>query len=217
VPALALLLTVIAGNIMAQSRPPAPTDDTQLWNDIQITAPLNKKVDFLVTTTLRIGRDISFLVDRRVGVGFNIKAGKYLSFAPSYTNITMRPSEGRKVNENRLNFAATVSVPLGKFIISDRSLFERRIRQPLDSTRYRNRLQFGHPINLGKVKLGLIVSDEVFYDWSVDEWVRNRFLVGVSHAFNKQLTGELYYMRQNDGRSLPGDLHVIGTTIRVRP
>ncbi|MEJ7712427.1 MAG: hypothetical protein WKF84_21880 [Pyrinomonadaceae bacterium] len=58
----------------------------------------------------------------------------------------------------------------------------------------------------------MFVADEVFYDWSVDDWVRNRFTIGVSKVFNKTFTGDLYYMRQNDGRSRPGDLHVIGTT-----
>ena len=37
-----------------------------------------------------------------------------------------------------------------------------------------------------------------------NDWVRNRFSVGGSHAFNKHLTLEMYVMRQNDGRSRPG-------------
>ena len=64
--------------------------------------------------------------------------------------------------------------------------------------------------------LQLFASDEVFYDWSFDAWVRNRFAVGVSRKFNKYFTGDLYYMRQNDGRSRPGDLHIIGATYRLR-
>ena len=45
---------------------------------------------------------------------------------------------------------------------------------------------------------------------------RNRFSVGVIKEFNKQLAGELFYLRQNDGRARPGNLHVIGTTLRIR-
>lgn len=32
----------------------------------------------------------------------------------------------------------------------------------------------------------------------------------------ERYTGELYYLRQNDGRSRPGDLHVIGSVLRIR-
>jgi hypothetical protein len=59
-------------------------------------------------------------------------------------NIAMRPFERIKVNENRLTFAATVRIPCGKFTLSDRNQFERRLRL-INSTRYRNRFQIEHP------------------------------------------------------------------------
>jgi hypothetical protein len=62
----------------------------------------------------------------------------------------------------------------------------------------------------------LFVGDEVFYDWSIDRWVRNRFSVGGSKVFNKRFTQDVYYLRQNDGVSIPGDLNVIGTILRIK-
>jgi hypothetical protein len=192
-------------------------DDTQQWNDIQIAVPVTKQIDFTIYSTFRIGRDISHLVDRRIGAGFSFKVGKYLTLTPSYLNIVMRPFERVKVNENRLTFAATVRVPLGKFTLSDRNQFERRLRI-INSTRYRNRFQVEHPIKIGEVALQLFGSDEVFYDWNVNvnKWVRNRFAVGVSRKFNNNFTADVYYMRQNDGRARPGNLHIIGATYRIR-
>ena len=217
---LGLLILFIAlfffGNLLSTSAQILDEEDTQLWQDIQVAIPLSKEVDFDMYGTLRIGRDITHLVDRRIGTGFSFKVGKYLTLRPSYLNIVMRPSERRKINENRLSFPATLRLPLGKWLLTDRNLFERRLRFPLNSTRYRNRLQIEHPVKVGDMQLGLFASDEVFYDWSVDDWVRNRFAAGVSRKFNSHFTGELYYLRQNDGRSRPGDLHVIGVTYRVR-
>ena len=175
-----------------------------------------KQVDFNLYSTFRIGRDITHLVDRRVGAGFTFRVGKYLTLSPYYLNIVMRPSERRKVNENRLLFPITVRVPLGKFLISDRNQFERRLRFPINSTRYRNRLQVEHAIGPDGLALSLFVADEVFYDWSVNRWVRNRFSVGGIKVFNKHFTQDFYYLRQNDGVSIPGDLNVIGTTLRFR-
>ena len=67
-----------------------------------------------------------------------------------------------------------------------------------------------------KAKFTGYVSDEVFYDWSLHDWVRNRATLGASYTFNKHFTGDLYFMRQNDGRSRPGDINVIGTVLRFR-
>jgi hypothetical protein len=193
-----------------------PENDTQQWNDVQVSVPLNKGVDFILSGSFRFGRNVTHLVERRTGVAFAFKAGKYLTLSPAFVNIATRPAQGRKANERRLAFAATARLPLKKFTLTDRSTFERRVRFPADSSRYRNRLQLEHPLKVFKTSLQVFASDEVFYDWSVDDWVRNRFAVGLSRKFNQHFTGDFYYMRQTDGRSRPGDLHVIGATYRVR-
>jgi hypothetical protein len=110
----------------------------------------------------------------------------------------------------------TLRFNIEKFRFSDRNLFERRFRNPgITSTRYRNRLQVEHPLGRSELGFSLFVADEVFYDWSIDCWVRNRFTAGASKALNKHFTQDVYYLRQNDGVSVPGDLHVIGTTLRI--
>lgn len=213
---LMLFLAARLHTASGQAPPPTPEKDTQMWHDVQAAVAVSKEVDFNLYGGGRFGRDVTHLVDRRAGAGFTFKIGKYLTLAPWYLNIATRPSQGRKGNENRLHLAATVRFPAGRFIISDRNLFERRLRFPLNSTRYRNRFQVEHEVKPGGVQLNLFASDEVFYDWSVDDLVRNRFSAGVSRRFNRYLTTDLYYMRQNDGRSRPGDLHVIGVTYRLR-
>jgi Protein of unknown function (DUF2490) len=77
-------------------------------------------------------------------------------------------------------------------------------------------VQLEHPFKINKAKFTGYVLDEVFYDWSLHDWVRNRFSIGASHAFNKHFTLEVYGMRQNDGRTRPGDVNIIGTVMRFR-
>jgi len=208
------VLTALVVTAQAQL---APHTDTQFWNDVQIAIALNERVDFNLLGTLRVGRHISNFVDERVGVGFTFKINKHLTLAPNYLFIGMQPVANRKSFEHRITVPLTVRFPLGKFTLSDRNQFERRIRHPqVDATRYRNRLQVEHPIKLAGLKLQGFAADEVFYDWSVHDWVRNRFSVGVSRKFNRHLTLDLYYLRQNDGRTRPGDLDVIGAVYRIR-
>ena len=167
--------------------------------------------------TLRLGRDISRPVDERVGVGFTLRWGKYVTVSPNWLQIGMQPFRGRKVWESRVTLPVTLRFAAEKWRFSDRNQFERRWRNNgAKSWRYRNRFQVEHPVGSSKLALSLFVADEVFYDWSIDRWVRNRFSAGGIKVFNKHYTQEFYYLRQNDGVSLPGDLNVIGTTLRFR-
>lgn len=196
----------------------AQTDqtDNQFWTDVQLAVPVTNHFDFNLLGTLRVGRDFGRPIDERVGAGFTFRY-KSLQVSPNYLHIGMQPFAGRRVWENRLTFPVQVVFKLGDFQLSDRNQFERRFRNSgLKSTRYRNRFMVQHPIGAKDWRLSLYVADEVFYDWSVDRWVRNRFSVGGTKVFNSHFTQDLYYLRQNDGLSVPGDLNVLGTTLRFR-
>ena len=212
--AACFLLFVLGGLASAQI---IDRTDTQFWSDVQVAVPMTKDIDFNVLGTLRVGRDISRPVDERLGMGFTFRFGQHVQIAPNYLYIGTQPVRNRKGWESRLSLPVTLRFNVDKFRISDRNLFERRFRRPgINSTRYRNRLQVDHAVGPDKLNLSLFVADEVFYDWSLNRWPRNRFAVGGTRVFNKHFTQDIYYLRQNDGVSIPGDLHVIGTTLRVK-
>jgi hypothetical protein len=216
IPMLVLIgVLMCAVHVTAQSR--VPETDNQSWNDLQITVPMTKKVDFTTQITLRLGDNVTQTADQRWGIGFAFKPNKYLSFAPFYFHREARPPNGRHESEDRLTFGGAVRIPVGKFTVSDRNWFERRWRDPqVAAWRYRNRLQVEHPFQIDKKKFTWFVSGEVFYDWSLHVWPRDRFSGGVSHPFNKHLTLELFYMRQNDSHTRPGDLNIMGSAWRVK-
>jgi hypothetical protein len=201
----------------ATAQSPIPKSDNQSWNDLQITVPMTKKVDFTTQITLRLGDNVTQTADQRWGIGFVFKLNKYLSFNPFYFHREARPPNGRHESEDRVTLGATVRIPAGKFIISNRNWFERRWREPqVEAWRYRNRLQLEHPFKINKKTFTWFVSGEAFYDWSLHVWPRDRFSGGVSHPFNKHLTLELYYTRQNDSHTRPGDLNIIWSAWRIR-
>ena len=213
----AALITCCAVNILGQSRKPEPRDDTQVWPEVQIALPLRKKVDLVVSGILYIGRNVSHLVNEQAGVAFSFKPNKYLTLSPGYRSIATQPVPNRSGREKRFSFAGTVNIPLEPFTLSNRHLIERRLRHPqADSTRCRNRLQIEYPIKLRGLNLQLFAYDEVFYDWAVNDWSRSGIAIGCSRKFNQHFTGDLFYIRQNDGYSRPGDLHVVGTVLRIR-
>jgi hypothetical protein len=167
--------------------------------------------------TLRLGDNITKPVDERWGIRFNYALNKYITLQTLYFHRDARPPNGRHEREERGVVGANLRLPLGKFTFNSRNWVERRWREPQpDAWRYRNRLQIEHPFKIGKTKFVWLVNDEFFYDSVLNDWVRNRFAVGVNHTFNKHLTLDTYVMRQNDGRTRPGDVNIIGTTWRIR-
>jgi hypothetical protein len=211
-----LLIFIFAISVCAQSEPTEPRRDFQSWNEIELSVPLGKKVDLEFYGQFRLGRNLSHFVDERAGFGISFKPNKYLTIEPGYRRIAAQPVAGKSTRENRFSLEATVSVPVGKFTVSDRNLVDRRLRSSGNTTQYRNRLQVERPFKISDTEIKLFVSNEVFYDSVERAWIRNRFSIGVSRKFSQRYTGEIYYLRQNDGFSRPGDLNVIGTTLRVR-
>ncbi len=211
------LIFIFAVSVCPQStQKTEPRSDVQNWNEIELSVPLGKKVDLEFYGQLRFGRNLKHFIDERAGFGISFKPNRYLTIEPSYRRIFAQPLPGKSTRENRFSLEATVSVPLGKFTVSDRNLVDRRLRSSGNTTQYRNRLQVEHPFKISDTEIKLFVSDEVFYDSVERAWIRNRFSIGVSRKFSQRYTGEIYYLRQNDGFSRPGDLNVIGTTLRVR-
>lgn len=212
--ALAICCT---GSAAAQNRPVAPQDDTQSWNEQVLIVPLDDNVNLLVTGQLRIGDRLRDFTDEFAGASLSFAAGKYLSLTPGYTYVaSQQPVTRRRRYEHRLTFSATIRLPPFKRItISDRNQVERRRFNSLpDTTRYRNRLQAERPFDIKGFDMRVFLWDEIFYDSGARAWSRNRFAIGGSRDLNKHATLDLYYQRQSDGRSRPGDIHVIGTVLR---
>jgi len=207
--------------ITSQAQAP-PRDDQQFWHETQFIKPLTERADLMIAGVLRAGRARQRPVDERIGAGVKFKLNQYLSFTPLYFYVDQQPFAGRRINEHRLIADLTVKVRLGKFTLTNRNRYEHRIRhRERDFEVYRNRLLIDHPAKLGSFTFKPFVGSEVFYsslrgnDLRRQGWSRARYLGGVNKQFNERLYGELFYVRQQDGFSRPGNVHAIGTLLRV--
>jgi hypothetical protein len=192
-------------------------EDNQSWNDVQLTAPMSKHFDFTTAVTMRVGKNATRLNDGRFSVGFVYKPSKSVSLQPFYWYVRARNSRGQFRTEHRLNLRATYRFPFKSFGLSHRSSFEYRLRRPQNSWRYRPALTFEKALPEKFISdAKFFVTEEVFYDSLLKKFSRSRFSVGINKAVSKNLSVDVYYMRQNDGFSRPGDLNIVGTTWRVR-
>jgi hypothetical protein len=211
-----LIFGFLCGLCISGAAQIADADDFQSWNDLQLAVLVNERFDITLTGTFRFGKNVTQLNDRRIAAGIVYKPNKSWAFQPFYWNIVARNARGRFLMEHRLNFRATYRFPFKKFGLSHRSWIERRLRKPRNSWRYRPSLTFEKDI--GKVISGarVFVTEEVFYDSILKKFSRNRFSAGINKTLTKKLSLDVFYLRQNDGFSRPGDLNVIGTSFKIR-
>jgi hypothetical protein len=213
--ALSLAIASAGGlTLSAQSTKP-PRDDTQIWTETQLAMPINKQVSIVLLGVVRFGRNVSKPVNERIGAGVSFKAGKYLTLFPFYLHVASQPNPNGHSTEDRITLEAALRFPEGRFTISDRNRVEFHIHHPAPNfTQYRNRMQLEHPVKLGKLEVSGYVADEVFYDSIAKAWIRNRIFVGASKKINQHFTLDLYYVRQNDSHSRPGDINALGATFK---
>jgi len=194
-----------------------PRDDNEVWTEYQLAVPFNDKTDLVLIGVLRFGRNVSRPVNERIGAGISTKVGKYLTVSPFYLHVAAQPTSLNHSTEERITLEATTKFPLGRFKFIDRNRVEFHFHSRLSQfTQYRNRPQIEHPMRIGKVEFEGFIADEVFYDSSVSAWFRNRFYVGVAKKINPHFSLELYYVRQNDGYSHPGDINALGSVLKFR-
>lgn len=212
-----VLALICFGILFADAQTITDDEDIQSWNDVQLTIPINKEFDFYTSLTLRFGKNITRLNDGRYAVGFVYHPNKSWSFQPFYWFIDARNSRSQFKAEHRLNLRVAYRFPVKKFGLSHRSAFEYRIRQPRNSFRWRPSLTFDKDIPKNIIpKAKFFVSDEVFYDSILNKFSRNRFSIGITKILTKKLSLDLYYMRQNDGYTHPGDLNVVWASWKIK-
>jgi Protein of unknown function (DUF2490) len=216
---LLLVLSVVFSATLtsAQTSPISDPEDIQSWHDLQLTVPLSKHFDFNTVVTMRLGKNISRLNDGRFAIGITWKPHKSFSVQPFFWYIKARNAVSRFRIEQRLNLRLVYKFPTKGFGLSHRSWFEYRIRGVGNTWRYRPSLTFEKDIPETIIpQAKFFITEEPFYDSATSKFSRNRLTVGITKTLSKQLSLDLYFMRQNDGISRPGDLNVIGTSWKVK-
>lgn len=209
----AIIVTAFCSAVVLSQTTAQDDEDFQSWNDVSVTVPLNKRVDLSFNTTVRFTNNISRFNEGRVGAGVSVKLTKALSIAPSYTYIEARNSSGRFRTENRYSLRGTYKFPTKGFGLAHKSTYEYRARSSGNSWRYRAALTFEKALPDRFIpKAKIFITEDAFYISTTGKFSRNRLSIGINKTVNSHLSVEVYYLRQNDGYSHPGDLNVLGTS-----
>lgn len=190
--------------------------DNQFRPEVEVEVPLYKQLYLTFDSDLRLGQfEKTRFARPGAGLVYKQKVGRFVSIEPGYRYRYLQEFNGKSETENILFVNGKVKFNVRQFKISQSNLFEYRFRRSGDAPRYRPSLKISHPVTVGKTKIDLFVSDEVYYEWKDRAWTRNRFKIGFSKNIGERASYEIYYMRQNDSYSRPGDLHVLGIKLKI--
>lgn len=198
---------------------PTPTDETDIasWNDISLTVPVHEKVDVSIPFTFRFNQNIGRLNEGRVGIGLVLKPHKRFSVAPTYLYIRSRNTANRFATENRLTVGMVYRFPVKVIGLSHKSTFEFRFRSSGNSWRYRPAITVEKELPERWVKgMKVFVTEDPFYNSATGSFSRNRLSFGVNKTLSKNLSLDLYYLRQDDNSSSPAVTHVLGTGWKIK-
>lgn len=194
-----------------------PTHDNQFWNETQLVVWSDKKNEVTINGVLRVGRNFSHFVDERIGFSYTHKPAKILTLTGSYLYKASQPYAGRKSYEHRIFGSGTFNFDLGnKFILKDRNQLEYKMNNSRPNVwEYRNRARLEREISIGKTKITPFGYIEGFYNITRKDWYRIRFAAGIGKKFTHKFSGEIFYLRQTDDVSRPGNLNVLGTSLKI--
>lgn len=191
--------------------------DIRSWSDLQITVPITKKIDLYTNATIQFDNNISRIDNTRFAIGVTAKPTKQLSITPFVVFLSDRNSRNQFRYEYRYVLRGVYRWEFEKFALSHRSQIEFRFRPGANTWRYRPSVTFEKPLPKSFVPgLKAFVTEEPFYDSASGRFSRNRFSVGLNKTLNKELSVDVYYLHQGDNASSPGNVNVIGTTLKVK-
>jgi hypothetical protein len=213
--ALIAILSGAGATSFAQHRDD-PFTDSQVWTETQISLRLRPDLRLIFIGALRLGRNNSAFINEQAGIGLSRSFGNHLSGAAYYRYINSEPTPDRQAREHRFTFDLTPRALLKwGFAMSDRNRIEWRDINGKVSWRYRNRLQFEHPIGIGERKIAPYIAGEIQCDTRYDTCNRSQAYAGARVPLTKHLSFDGFYMHQWDARTRPGFVHVIGAYWRL--
>jgi Protein of unknown function (DUF2490) len=204
-----LALMAVCGFACAQ----AASTDGEMWNEIDVSAPLSGRATLTVPLVLRASFQLPNPQLAGLGPIVDVAVQKHLTLTAGYLFVVL-PNSGRGYDVDVPLVAVTFREEIGHLRLQDRNRVEGLFGIPKSPIRYRNKLVVDLP-SFSEEWLPF-VSDEVFYDCSQSLWSQNRFQAGLGRQINEQVRLDMFYLERDAHKSLPSATHAVGISLELR-
>lgn len=196
----------------------APTQgaDSQVWNEVDVTAPLARNLSVTALGVVRDGDAVPDPALAGAGVTADYRKGPWTITLGDLWVSARNSATGHARRIDVPVAAVAYGWSAAGLAFRDRSRVERLDGSVGDTWRYRNQFEMEAPTPELRPIGALFFSDEGFYDLSRSQWTRNRAQAGVSVPMARRTELQVYFMRQDDRYARPGRLNILGFSFKIR-
>ena len=159
---------------------------------------------------------MSQLEEEITGASVAYHAKRYLSFGAGYLYEGGVKALTGHSHENRWYAEASVAECVHHFQFSNRARSEVRWVAGARRERYRDKVQVSRRNLIRLAHLSPYLSWEDLYYTRYDQWNRKRYTTGIQVRLAHRERLKLFYRYQDDLRSRPHDINIMGVTLHVR-
>jgi Protein of unknown function (DUF2490) len=189
--------------------------DDQLWSELDVVAPLTSNTTITGIGQLRLSETLSNPTLTALGADVNYKDGEW-TFSLGYRHQLTGNRQGEEVNVTQIALLmGTWARRFGRSTVAIRTRVENTITASSNPWRGRFRAEYRWATPDWGLVSYLYSNDEVFYQFSNDEFWRNRFEAGTNLRFGEHTDLRMYYQRQDSRHQTPGAINALGVLVVV--
>ena len=219
-----MLVVLIGSTITLRSQ--EPNNGKEFWPEIDVYAPLNKKVRLFFLFTITKSEETKSNLEGQFGAHVDYTVNSRFVLRAGYRyGFSIKEVHPFKEHRPLLEETLRQRMPL-KILLSDRNREEFRFVNGQFSFRYRNRITLEREFVTSR-SITPYISMEAYHDSRFKVWNRNRLTVGLQIQLKKalpllslidprkQVILDINYTNQNDSRSQPNHIHAIGSALAI--
>ena len=192
------------------------SDEWQYWNEIKLKYSIGEKLDAHFKIEQKLLDDFNYFGLHNYTPGVVFKINKYFDFELNY-KYEREKGEKEWTEEHRVAIIPIIKLEWMGNKFNIRTRFEHRNLEGESKWRWREKLKIKRLIKIGVFEFTPFLSEEIFYDFKVNEFNQNRVATGISKMITKNSGIDLYYMRKNNKRdgAWPG-VNILGTKFSLK-
>ncbi len=207
---------LIAGGVLASALTARASDDWQYWNLLALRHEFNDRVALDIASDQKWRDDASDFFLYSVFIVPTVRLTENVFVGAGY-RLERKEADDSWTSENRLLFPLTIGWTAKPWLLQLRNQLEYRdLENDQDRWRIRERITLKWPVQIGRLSVVPFVSEEAFYDFTVEQMDQNRAAVGLSVPWGKHTTWTVYYMNKAEHNDDWSIANVLGTEVALK-
>lgn len=193
-------------------------EDWRFWNTDSLQGKLTERLSAKVESEFRFKDDMSEHYYAHADLSLTYSVIKWFDASLGYRQIySLKDTDWKDTNYPHIN--GVIKWDWADWKFSDRVRFAYAMPEGSDDYwEFRNVLIIKSPWEITPIRLNPYISDEVFYNFALEEWNENRAVIGLGFPFfAENINSKIYYMYNSKKSQDDWDnYNTLGTEVSIK-